>query len=388
MELYIAGGCSEHGRNCFLVKKGDMSFIVDAGKMKEKPESPWPELTEKQVRKAKFLFLTHSHADHAGAVRHLLEMGFQGKIVAARATLSDLPAEAGKVIALEDLGKQKEEFRLSRKFHVMWGRSGHCVGSVWYRMRLGKKTILFTGDYEENSLAYKCDKLRGMKADLAVVDCAYGSEAEDSTDHLSEINEAMDRLVSRKKPLLFPVPSHGRGFDVLRLLADRGVKAVAADSFMKEYDELPDRSRWLKKSFLSSMETLQITDIREFEEAFRKTIKRRGAFPAKYMDSGILVQDSQLRESENRQIAEGAYARGGLTVLTGKQDPASFARRLFDGGKAEYHRISVHQNREEMMQLLAKNEFRYVIPFHSREELQFDEEHILALKTGDRVKFN
>ncbi len=388
MELYIAGGCSEHGRNCFLVKKGDMSFIVDAGKMKEKPESPWPELTEKQVRKAKYLFLTHSHADHTGAFRHLLEMGFHGKVVASRATLSELPADVKKPLVLEDLGKQGEEFCLTKKFHVMWGRSGHCIGSVWYRMRLGKRTILFTGDYEEHSLAYKCDKLRGIQADLAVVDCAYGNEEADGPAHLAEINEAMDRLVPRKKPLLFPVPSHGRGFDVLRLLADRGVRAVMADSLIREYGEMPDRSRWLKKSFLNAVDNLQITDIREFEEAFRKTVKRRGAFPAKYMDTGILVQDSQLCDMINRQIADGAYARGGLTILTGKQDPASYSRRILDAGKAEYHRISVHQNRDEMMRLLSKNQFRYVIPFHSREELHFDEEHILSLKTGDRIKFN
>jgi predicted metal-dependent RNase len=33
MELYIAGGCSEHGRNCFLVKGENLSFLVDAGLM-------------------------------------------------------------------------------------------------------------------------------------------------------------------------------------------------------------------------------------------------------------------------------------------------------------------------------------------------------------------
>ena len=80
MELYIAGGCSEHGRNCFLVKGENLSFLVDAGLMKEKPEVPYPDLTEEQIGGADYLFLTHAHSDHAGALPWLLKHGFRGVV--------------------------------------------------------------------------------------------------------------------------------------------------------------------------------------------------------------------------------------------------------------------------------------------------------------------
>ena len=33
MELKIAGGVGEHGRNCFYVDAGEDTFLVDCGKM-------------------------------------------------------------------------------------------------------------------------------------------------------------------------------------------------------------------------------------------------------------------------------------------------------------------------------------------------------------------
>lgn len=31
MELFIAGGCGEHGRNCFYVEQNSAAFLVDCG---------------------------------------------------------------------------------------------------------------------------------------------------------------------------------------------------------------------------------------------------------------------------------------------------------------------------------------------------------------------
>lgn len=387
MELYIAGGCSEHGRNSFLVRKGDLTLLVDAGKMKEHPERPWPELTDEQIRSIDYLFLTHSHADHTGALPHLLERGFRGTVVAAAATLRELPVQAARTETLEHLGKPGEEIRVAKKLHVMWGRSGHCIGSVWYRFRMGKKTILFTGDYEEHSCAYRCDRIRGISADVAVVDCAYGFEREDSREHRRALEEALDALAARGKPMLFPVPSHGRGFDVIRLLAERGVPIILAESLEREYGESKDADFWLKKGFRKAVRDAETVGIGTFEAAFRRTFMRRGSFPRDYMRYGILVRDSQLVKNENRQVALGAFERGGTTVLTGKQDPQSFARKLLDGGKAEFCRISVHQNADEMMRLIGKNQFTRVVPYHCREVLSFDSPDISVFSAGDRIRF-
>ena len=383
MELYVAGGCSEHGRNSFLVTSKKVTFLVDAGKMKEIPDKPFPELSRKQIAKIDYLFLTHCHTDHTGALLLLYEKGFQGRVVASRATLQNIPG----AIVLEDLCPAGEETELCTDFRVTWGRSGHCIGSVWYRFGIGKKTILFTGDYEEHSYAYKCDKIRNLSADLAVLDCAYGTEKEDALVHRKELEELLDRLVQEEKPMLFPVPSHGRGFDVMKLLAERGVTCVLAESLVREYQDSDNREFWLKKSFLEVMAEMNTEDIRDFEAAFRKTLGRGNSFPRKYIRCGILIRDSQLVKEQNREVARGVAAKGGRTVLTGKQDPASFARKILDEGKADFRRISVHQNISEMKKLIRKNDFQCVVPYHCREQLSFSEKNIKVLRTGDRIHF-
>ena len=75
MKLHIAGGCGEHGRNCFRVETASQSFLVDCGVMAA-AQDPWPRLSPETVPELKAVFLTHSHADHSGALNHLAELGF------------------------------------------------------------------------------------------------------------------------------------------------------------------------------------------------------------------------------------------------------------------------------------------------------------------------
>ena len=202
MELYIAGGCSEHGRNCFLVKGENLSFLVDAGLMKEKPEVPYPDLTEEQIGGADYLFLTHAHSDHAGALPWLLKHGFRGVVVASRPTFDTIPAFRGPRKTLEDLSGPLEECMLSGGIAVTWGRSGHCFGSVWYRFRAEGRRLVFTGDYEEKSLAYRCDRIRDVEADLAVVDCAYGVETENASVNRDRARKAVRHWRKKAVPLV------------------------------------------------------------------------------------------------------------------------------------------------------------------------------------------
>lgn len=65
MELYIAGGCGEHGRNCFCLETEDDAWLVDCGVMVgTEGDGRFPHLNAPQIRKLRAVFLTHSHADH------------------------------------------------------------------------------------------------------------------------------------------------------------------------------------------------------------------------------------------------------------------------------------------------------------------------------------
>ena len=91
MELYFAGGVGEHGRNCFYVRGESVCFLVDCGVMAESPDDRYPRLSQEQIDGLDAVFLTHSHADHTGALPWLAEHGLSGPLVSAGEPRRQLP---------------------------------------------------------------------------------------------------------------------------------------------------------------------------------------------------------------------------------------------------------------------------------------------------------
>jgi len=370
MKLYVAGGCSEHGRNCFYVQKKNTALIVDCGIMKENPAQPYPRLSRKQIASADYLFLTHCHADHAGALLWLYENGFRGKVIASGYTLQVIPGKIKGAKTLEKLGKPLKKIRLEKGLSFVWGRSGHCIGSVWLEFSLQGKKILFTGDYTEKSSAYRCDAIRRRKAETAVIDCAYGNEETDAADHLLAFGRGIDEAAASGKAMLFPVPMYGRGFDIIRMLSERVIPVYLNPVLMDEVSDRKEDRFWLRKGM-------------------RKVLKETVFFPEEAMASAagtraLLVTDSQLADERNRETALRTAETGGRVILTGKQEPAGFSRMLLDSGKAEFLRLSVHQNVSEMKRLAEKNSFGAVLPFHCRQRPEIKDKKYVILNAGER----
>lgn len=137
MELFIAGGVGEHGRSCFLVQGETLRFLVDCGEMADTPDDPHPRLSAKQIQGLDAVFLTHSHADHTGALPWLYKHGFTGTVIATAETLRQLPFSMEKYAVLDALCPAGTGSFQS--LAIAWGRSGHCVGSVWFRFSEGDK---------------------------------------------------------------------------------------------------------------------------------------------------------------------------------------------------------------------------------------------------------
>ena len=210
MRIKLAGGVGEHGRNCFLVQGERLSFLVDCGKMAG-AEQPNPYLEPEEIRSLSHVFLTHSHADHTGALPWLEEQGFDGIVAATPETLSQLKQMPQRTISLN-------EFSPPDGMTLKWGRSGHCAGSVWYHFHLEGRSLLFSGDYTEHSLAYVADPIRDLHADLAVLDSAYGPETRSAPEMRQGFLSEAAKSCGQGKPLVLPVPKYGRGLELALLL--------------------------------------------------------------------------------------------------------------------------------------------------------------------------
>lgn len=337
MTLKIAGGCGEHGRNCFYVECA-APFMVDCGVMAGSGD-PFPRLTEREIKRLRYVFLTHSHADHAGALPWLYGRGFSGVTVASAPTLAQLAEKPRYSVALERLCGEIGGIKFA------YGRSGHCEGAVWYEFAIDGKRLLFSGDYTESALVYQCDPIRGRSAHAAVLDCAYGRDGRSFSECCAEITAAVAELKRQHRTIVFPVPKYGRGIELLRLFNDRlpELACCGDEHFMRQLKQTSD-ARWF----------------------------RSGAFCAQPFAQGarcdiLFLSDPQLRSDYAQSVAQSVLADGGAAVMTGTPEQGSFSERLILSGSMKLLRYPMHQNSAEYEALVRQNSFGRVIPFHSPE---------------------
>ena len=342
MEVLIAGGVGEHGRNCFFVKGERVCFLVDCGKMAGS-EQPYPKLTPEQIRALQYVFLTHSHADHTGALPWLLEQGFAGAVIASDETFGQLP------FVLPDTTPLRS-FWPPEGLCLRWGRSGHCPGSVWYEFELDGKTLLFSGDYTESSLVYETDPIRRVRAELAVIDCAYGADPRSPEMLRFDFLTHLAALLSAGKPVLLPVPKYGRGLELLALLRRARPKTpVYGDAqLLYQLNWMQTDRFWLAPSARDSLVRTQVQPLTGVP------------------DSGVcFLSDPQLKREDSRRLAGAVLAAGGSLVMTGTPERGSYSETLLRDGKMELLRYPVHQNETEYRKLLRENRFSRAIAYHT-----------------------
>ena len=346
MRLYIAGGCGEHGRNCFHVEGAQANFLLDCGVMAGEEGGGFPRLSPEQIRSLQCVFLTHSHADHTGALPWLRTQGYAGPVVALRHTLAQLPFPVDGALPLEELcAGGRGRFGDVR---IQWGRSGHCVGSVWYRFELEGRSILFSGDYTEHTRLYAVDPIGGQCADIAVLDCAYGP---DGTSYEAACNHLLERtrvLLDQYGMLAFPVPKYGRGLELLQLFRQNRLKEpfYGDAHFLGELTRMEEYAYWLKPGTeaLSGAAT---------EYCGTET---RGI---------LFISDPQLHSPSARELVCGVLSRGGGAIMTGTAERGGVSAQLLGSGQMELLPYPVHRNLTQMNALAAANAFDRVIPYHS-----------------------
>lgn len=346
MKLHIAGGCGEHGRNCFHVMGESTAFLVDCGLMAGEPGGGYPRLDKTQISDIQCVFLTHSHADHTGALPWLWQQGYSGPVVASQHTLNQLPFQVENGIALEDVcPRGAGDYR---NIHIRWGRSGHCVGSVWYQFELEQKSVLFSGDYTEDTYVFICDLLRDKKADLAVLDCAYGLDTSSYIDYCKQLLHRVRQLREQYPLLVFPVPKYGRGTEILQMFLNSGITGpyYGDPHFCQELTQMHIYATWYKHGIDFSAEHVH-------------------PYTGKERDGIVFLSNPQLRTDETKSLAQTALTNGGFAVMTGTVEDGTYSAHLLAQGSMELIRYPVHLSYPQYQRLASENHFSQIIPYHT-----------------------
>ena len=255
-------------------------------------------------------------------------------------------------------------------FSVRYGRTGHCLGGLWFLIEDPMGKCLFTGDYQEEPLAYACDPIKNCAADLAVVDCAHRNTME----HAKQLREWMKNQIrdfrNQGRKILFPLPHYGRGCEILLLLDEmnRVEKAgwrIAADPrFIKDLEAVLEEEIWYQKNAYERL--LQFcTELKKSPEKIH---------PAEDPDNWdiCLIGDTHLQKEENQIFVKEQVQRGAAVIITGRIKPDNLPELLLKEGKAIKQLYPHHQSEGDMENMIRNNQFQMVVPFHNeRKEIYF-----------------
>jgi Cft2 family RNA processing exonuclease len=216
-KLTIWGGAGEHGRSSYLLSGGGFRLLLDCG-VKKGGAGEYPLIGPGQAAMLDTVLLSHAHEDHSVALPLLYAQGYSGEVWTTRETRAQLEPyfrswrssvsreghelpyteadeQAIRYRYLEEGGASLSWFELIPGVQVMWGRSGHLAGSVWFLITAEGRSIFYSGDYTAESRLLEADspgeaieaaggiphleqRLRvwsyGQRLDLAVADAAYG----------------------------------------------------------------------------------------------------------------------------------------------------------------------------------------------------------------------
>ena len=355
MKLYFAGGYGEHGRNCFYVRSESACFLVDCGILPGVADC-MPNLNHAQIAAAEFVLLTHSHVDHVGALPWLYGNGFDGTVFLSESTLRQMPTPPRRYQFIDSLTPPLSPCELLPGVTIEWGRSGHCIGSVWYILSLDGRRLIFSGDYTEHSLLYECDPLINQTADAAVLDCAYAGQSGAKNDE--SLRQAFNAYVSDAlhagKKLILPVPLHGRGHEIAfalhTLLPD--IPLFADCALRGQLSQVEQHAFWLRPEACRVLQHLHL--------------HARHHFARQPGPAVLLLGDPQLKALD-RDPAQNAdlLAPDVRILLTGHCDPASASERLLQSGLADSHCYPVHQGLPEFQHLCNSNHFARTFAVHS-----------------------
>ena len=344
MELFIAGGCGDFGRSCFFVSGKTHSYIVDCGTSTDGLDRV-PDLTEEQIERAEYLFLTHSHRDHTGAVEYLDNMGFTGAVLMSNQTYRQLSYKPNNAVIMDSSAPDVD---ISEDFSFQWGRTGHCAGAVWYLITCEGKTAFFSGDYREDDPFYMSDPVRDRKADIAVIDAAYNTD--DTGPALRKaVMSRLHELICTGLPLLLPVPRFGRGLSIAMELWQRYGRKVPVYMSPKLFSEW---KLFARQDYFSRPQVFQIP-LDAFHLWDEKTVDEGAVY---------LLTDAQLSHADSRSLIEDNPDMS--VVLTGSVHGYGQAKDVVASGRAEVLRWPAHMTNREMKTLAAENYFGQVIPFH------------------------
>lgn len=228
----------------------------------------------------------------------------------------------------------------------------------------------FSGDYQENSLFYACDKVRGRTCGLAVIDCDHEATELDADSLHSQLLQQLREKWRQRIPVILPIPKYGRGMELLCLLkagfpgarirVDTGFMECVKETGTESWWYRPEAAEQLKHSNCYAPENI-IYIKNELRKADSLEKENNQTFDYDF----LLIADTHLKKEENASYVRAAVFKGAFLLATGRRKEGSFPVQLEKTGCGCFCLYPHHQSRGDLRRIVSVNDFACVLPYHN-----------------------
>ncbi len=424
--LTIWGGAGEHGRSSYLLQDKDRrsGILLDCG-VKKVGQGEYPLFDPDIIPHLQAVFLSHAHEDHSIALPLLYKHGYTGKVWTTKATVQQLPCyfdtwekyAAAQSIQLpyEEKDKNAIQFMyleehvmpltwltVAPNLRIQWGRSGHLTGAVWLALEWNGKSVFFSGDYTEESQLLTSDSPnmlfrstahgKAIKADLSIIDAAYGADPDLQSAKLLQLESSISSTLQSGGSVLLPVPVYGRSQELIVWASERfpDHSLVVEAALVAPLQELISGSEWLQKDTLKRMDAL----FNSKNLCIVSTPAERSK-ALQNLKKGILFTNDGMMQSPKAQWyfrALSAYPSNHV-IFTGHLAAGSFGQTLLQQSELEIPsdvlckvsriRYKVHQGLPDIRQMLRSVPSRRTVLVHAPKP---HIDHVISILEGEGFK--
>jgi predicted metal-dependent RNase len=240
--ITFLGGASEVGRSCYLIKTYNSTILLESGLTVKSQTYEYPlfDFCNIDLNSIDAIVISHAHLDHGGFLPSIFKAGYDGPVYMTKPTQALLVAQHLDLLKLNNsptLFDSKDIIKwIKNTIPVSYGRcikitndinivlqpANHLLGASMVYFSIGKRQILFTGDYKYNNIGILPRmKLRKVKINTLISQATYANldkEIETYLEAKSKIQKLISNTHDNQGYLLIPTLSIGRSQEIILLV--------------------------------------------------------------------------------------------------------------------------------------------------------------------------